>query len=369
MYKLILPTFLFAANFTVYAGDAPNVVMVLSSHGKLDANGELVQPGYEFDELSKAYRVFKANGLDITFASPAGGKPVADKFDESKPYNQAFLQDTHAVSALSATYKISTLDADEVDAVFVVGGKGPMFDLHQHQPLQTLLANVYEQKGVVSAVCHGPVAFVDVKLSNGQYLVANKRVNGFTNQEEMAFGKKWRPHFDFLLEDKLKERGAQFTQAGLMLKHVEKDGNLITGQNPFSTADAATEVVRSLGLEPVKLEPNKDDKTMAWVAKIMAEGEQAVEAYLQNKQDYDTMLVAMSGIYQLQFAQNDTAVNRAVTLLELTQKEVNHPMLDINLAQGYIKLNKHQQAKAVVEKVVKSHPDNEQAKALLTQLK
>ncbi|MBD1581992.1 type 1 glutamine amidotransferase domain-containing protein [Pseudoalteromonas sp. S16_S37] len=368
MYKLILPTILIAASFTTYAGDAPNVVMVLSSHGQLNADGELVQPGYEFDELSKAYRVFKANGLDITFASPAGGKPVADEFDKQKPYNQAFLQDTKAVTALNTTYKISELDADNIDAVFVVGGKGPMFDLHQYKPLQTLIANVYEQKGVVSAVCHGPAAFVDVKLSNGQYLVANKRVNGFTNEEEMAFGKKWRPHFAFLLEDKLKERGAQFTQAGLMLNHVQIDGNLITGQNPFSTADTATEVVRALGLKPVALTPNKDDKTMALVAKMMAGEQQAITTYEQNKQDYDTMLVAMSGIYQLQFANQEQTVDSAVKLLELTQKQVNHPMLDLNLAQGYIKQNKQQQAKAVVEAVIKSHPDNQKAKELLLSL-
>ena len=233
MYKLALSSLLLASCFTVYAGEAPNVVMVLSSHGQQGDNGELIQPGYEFDELSKAYRVFKANGVNVIFASPKGGKPLADEFDKEKPYNQAFLEDTHAVTALSATYKISSIDDEDVDAIFVVGGKGPMFDLYQHAPLKKLIADVYENNAVVSAVCHGPAALVDVKLSNGQYLVADKRVNGFTNQEEQAFGKKWRPHFDFLLEDKLTERGAQFTQSGVMLSHVEKDGKVITGQNPF----------------------------------------------------------------------------------------------------------------------------------------
>ncbi|CAH9063962.1 hypothetical protein PSECIP111951_03144 [Pseudoalteromonas holothuriae] len=365
MFKMILPIFLAAASFTVYAGDNPNVVMVLSSHGQLSADGELSQPGYEFDELAKAYRVFKANGLDVTFASPAGGKPVADKYDSQKPYNQAFLQDTHAVTALNTTYKISAIDAQNVDAVFVVGGKGPMFDLYKHSPLQTLIANVYQQQGVISAVCHGPAALVNVKLSNGQYLVANKRVNGFTNQEEIAFGKKWRPHFDFLLEDKLKDRGAQFEHAGMMLSHVEKDGNLITGQNPFSTAQTATEVVKALGIKPVDLTPNKDDKTMALVKKVMAGDNQAVLSYQQHAQDYDVMLMAMSGVYQLKHAQDEKVVSGAVVLLELTQKQVNHPMLDLSLAQGYIQQDKPHQAKALVEGVIKSHPDNQQAQVLL----
>ena len=39
-------------------------------------------------------------------------------------------------------------------------------------------ARIYERGGVVSAVCHGPAGLVNVKLSNGSYLVTGKNSNG-----------------------------------------------------------------------------------------------------------------------------------------------------------------------------------------------
>ena len=107
---------------------------------------------------------------------------------------------------------------------------------------------------------------------------------------------------------------------------------------------------------------------MALVTQIMAGDEQAIVTYQNNVGNYDTMLVAMSGIYQLKFAKQAPIVDRAVRLMELAKKQINHPMLDLNLAKGYIKQNKHGAAKSIVERVVASHPDNEKAKTLLQSL-
>ncbi|TMP76984.1 type 1 glutamine amidotransferase domain-containing protein, partial [Pseudoalteromonas phenolica] len=83
--------------------------------------------------------------------------------------NQAYSNDTTAMAQLKNTKRLSELEPSQYDAVFVVGGKGPMFDLHDSKPLQAIIRDIYVNNGVIGAVCHGPAALVDVKLENGEY--------------------------------------------------------------------------------------------------------------------------------------------------------------------------------------------------------
>ncbi|WP_440053093.1 type 1 glutamine amidotransferase domain-containing protein [Pseudoalteromonas sp. T1lg65] len=364
--KLPLIISLSAAALSTQAmsNNEPHVVMVLSSHGKLDAKGEMIQPGYEFDELSKAYAVFKANGVKVTLASPSGGKLVADNYDKEKAYNQLFLEDEKATSKLENTIKLEHIKAADVDAVFVVGGKGPMFDLATNTDLQSLIRKIYEKQGVIGAVCHGPVALVDVKLSDGEYLVKGKRVNGFTNEEEQAFSKKWAKQFPYFLEDKLKERGAQFEQDGLMLNQVTIDGQLITGQNPFSTADTARAMVKSLGINQDKSPKFKDDETILLVEAFFKDPAAAKQKYQTNQADYDPMMLAMFGLYQAKHANTEHELNTAITIMDLSLSTLDHPMLHAELARAHIRKNDTLQAQKVVQKALKKHTDS----ALLKEL-
>ena len=188
------------------------VVMVISGYGQEqdDENHKKEQPGYEFDEFSKAYSVFKANGIAVDIASPQGGKVIADKYNPEKPYNAVVLADEAIMAKLDNTLATASLNAKNYDGIFIVGGKGAMFDLPKDVALQSLVANIYQQQGSVAAVCHGPAALIDVKLADGSYLVADRAFKSFTNQEEKLFGKKWLNQFEFMLEDKLTERGAKF---------------------------------------------------------------------------------------------------------------------------------------------------------------
>ena len=77
----ILPVMLFSQTNDI----KKKVLMVVSSYGK--DMGE-ARPGYEFDEFSQAYLIFKNNNLSIDVASPKGGKVEADKYNKDKPYNK-----------------------------------------------------------------------------------------------------------------------------------------------------------------------------------------------------------------------------------------------------------------------------------------
>ena len=71
-----------------------------------------------------------------------------------------------------------------------------------------------------------------------------KNVTGFANSEEEAVGlTKVAP---FLVEDELKRNGGNFSKAGDWEPYVVKDGLLITGQNPASSAPAAKALLELL---------------------------------------------------------------------------------------------------------------------------
>ena len=154
------------------------------------------------------------------------------------------------VQNASAYYKLThAMTPDQVDpaqyaAIYYVGGHGTMWDLPEHSQLTKITKEIYENEGIVAAVCHGPSGIVNVKLSNGKYLVDGKKVTAFTNQEEDAAGQT--KNVPFLLESKLKERGAIFQPAANWQNNVVVDGRLVTGQNPASAGDLAQEIIQLL---------------------------------------------------------------------------------------------------------------------------
>ena len=104
---------------------------------------------------------------------------------------------------------------------------------------------VYENGGVVAAVCHGPAALVNITLSNGEPLVMGRRVTGFTNDEEAAVGLT--DVVPFLLADALAAQGTIHVPGPNFTENVVADGRLIAGQNPQSAAGVARAVVAAQG--------------------------------------------------------------------------------------------------------------------------
>jgi putative intracellular protease/amidase len=343
------------------------VLMVVSGNGYSEEKGE-ERPGYEFDEFSKAYSVFKENGITVDVASPEGGHVEADKYNPEKSYNAFVLADKSIMAELNNTLATNTIDANKYDAVFIVGGKGAMFDLPKDAALQKIIADIYQQQGIVAAVCHGPAALVNVKLKDGSYLVANKAVNSFTNQEEKLFGQKWINDFEFMLEDKLTERGAIFQSSSIMLSHVAVDGRLITGQNPTSTVDVATALVKGLGLTPVESETEIEDKTMAIVAKYIDGDKAALELLINNQEQYYIPLVGMYGFYFLKIADTTLDFEQSLALMKVAQAAINSPNLDMKIAETQIKLGKADKAKITLNQLITTKPDYKPAQDMLKTL-
>ena len=177
-------------------------------------------------------------------------------------------------------------------------------------------------------------------------------INGFTNKEEQLFGKKWLAKFEFMLEDKLIERGGKFQSSEIMLSHVAVDGRLITGQNPTSTVDVATELVKSLKIKPVKTRYDIEDRTMAVVAKFLAGDKSALAILSKDPEQYHVALAGMYGFYYLKGAEKDSQLEQALSLMLVAQDVINNPVLDMNIAKTQHKLGKTQDAKNTLEQLL-----------------
>jgi putative intracellular protease/amidase len=222
------------------------VLIVLTSHDRLGDTGK--KTGFWLEEFAAPYYVLKDAGVELTLASPKGGQPPLDPKSDL-PENQTettkrFRADAAAQAQLANTKKLADVSADDFGAVFYPGGHGPMWDMPDNATSIALIEAFVKANKPVGAVCHAPVAFVNVRGKDGEYLVKGKRVTGFTNTEEVAVGLD---HVvPFLLEDRLKERGGVYSKSADFASYVQVDGLLVTGQNPASSGPGAQALLKLL---------------------------------------------------------------------------------------------------------------------------
>lgn len=217
------------------------VLIVVSS---LDKKTEDLVGGFWFPELTHPVEVFDEAGVDFDLASPKGGLAPFDGFDLKDEANLKFWTNPRHRNKLGNTLKLSSVDPSRYAAVLLVGGHGPMWDFVDNPELSGIVRSIYENTGVVSAVCHGPAGLLDVTLSDGRKLIDGRRLTGFTAEEEVA--RQYDSIVPFELEGALKKAGARFEEAPIFENRVVVDGRLITGQNPASARALGEALVKAL---------------------------------------------------------------------------------------------------------------------------
>lgn len=206
------------------------ILFVVTSHNEKGNTGE--KTGYYLGEVSHPWDVLHSAGYEIDFVSPKGGKAPVDAFDMNDSINKKFWNNDMYRNKIENTKKPNEVNPNDYVAIHYAGGHGAMWDFADNIEIAEIAKQIFENNGVVSAVCHGPAGLVNIKLSNGSYLVDGKKVNAFTNEEEIKV--KLEDVVPFLLEDQLIAHGAIFEKSAPFTKHVVTDQRLITGQNPQS---------------------------------------------------------------------------------------------------------------------------------------
>jgi putative intracellular protease/amidase len=200
---------------------------------------------------------FDQAGYEVDLVSINGGHcPVSpSSLNLNDADNKEFWENPDLKALTENTKKLSDVDVSQYDIFFLVGGYGTMWDFPFDETVASSIRQVYEKNGVVGGVCHGPIGLANVKLSNGEYLVAGKDVTAFCNEEEsfipdLASVLPNHPQEELAgkrtCEDILSVRGANFTKTSPWGAHVAKADRLFTGQNPASAGPVAEAIIESL---------------------------------------------------------------------------------------------------------------------------
>jgi putative intracellular protease/amidase len=244
-----------SGNVNVTRSTARKVLMVVANPSVSTTTGWPV--GFWASELTHPWYEFREVGYEVTLASPDGGKVEVDALSDPRDssgysaddvISMGFLNTPTLATMLEETKKLSELELDEFDAIVVCGGQSPMFTFRDNEDLKQAISHFYEYERPTAALCHGTAALMDVKLSDGSYLIEGKTMTGCADVEEedadAAVGQKVMP---WHIEDAAKERGANYVQGGLWRAFAVQDGPLITGQQQYSGREVAKLVIEALG--------------------------------------------------------------------------------------------------------------------------
>lgn len=192
---------------------------------------EFVEPATEFREA----------GYEVVAASPQGGRPPIDPNSYSNELPRVW---DGVMEPIHDTVPLSEVDPTSYAGIFLCGGHGTMVDFPKNEQLEELLRHFLTEQKVIGSVCHGPAGFIGVEDHNGRPLVEGKKITGFTNEEEDQTGLT--SVVPFLLEDELKEAGAEFNSEEAYKDHVVVDEPFVTGQNPQSSLSSAQKMIELL---------------------------------------------------------------------------------------------------------------------------
>jgi len=214
--------------------------------------------GFWAAELTHPYYEMTERGIEVTIASPDGGKVEMDSLSDPRDLSQwsaedlvsmGFVHTPALMELLEDTPRLGDLDLDAFDAIMVAGGQSPMFTFRENDDLQRAIRHFYEAEKPTAVYCHGTAALVDLKLSDGSYLVEGRTVTGFANaEEEFSDAYVGRQVMPWRVEDVLRERGANYVRGGLFKAFAVRDGRLITGQQQYSGRRVAQMVIEAMGV-------------------------------------------------------------------------------------------------------------------------
>jgi len=223
-----------------------NVLFVMTSHDKLGDTDK--KTGNWLEEIASPYYILKDAGISVSFATPKGGEapidPVSELPDFQTDATHRFKDDSEAKELISSTHKLSQVKESDYDAVFCPGGQGPLYDLVTNDESIRLIESFWAKDKAVAALCHGLGSILNVKDSQGEFIVKGKNVTGFSNAEETEYGTN--ELVPYLVEDEMKARGGNYSKNDNWTSLAQQDGLLITGQNPASSEAVAKLLLKKL---------------------------------------------------------------------------------------------------------------------------
>lgn len=336
----------------------------------IDGKDSTIAGGYTLSEVTQAYDVFIKSGLTVDFMSPNGGKTQYEPEEKFSDLDKAFINNPEIMDQLKNTLSPDQVNASGYDAIYFAGGK-TLWDFPVSSELATLTASIYEQGGVVGAICHGPAALLNVRLSNGDRLIEGKYISSFTNMEEQLFSKA-AEFYPFMLQDELTHSGAKFQEAPPLFDQSVVDERLVTGQNPLSTYSVAEKMVELMGKTPPKRPWDQVSFTVGIVQHVVQGNRIDVHNFVKSHDSdslLDQRLLSELSIYGSRGYMGEEVQNKGIQLLEIASKLIpNNPQILEELARNHYKNGDIKKAKRYLSESLKIDPDSETANELKNEM-
>jgi len=221
-------------------------LIIVTNQDKFESTKE--PTGLWLSELVHFYDTIQKAGIKMDIASILGGHvPLDPKSISERALDittKKYYEDETFMTKLNNSQKLSEVNANDYSIIYFTGGHGTMWDFPNSSDIQEISQSIYENGGIISAVCHGVGALLNIKDKNGELLIKGKKVTGYsTNEEKLVDALDKIP---FQLEAALKDAGAEYKKALLPFTSFTRvDGRIITGQNPQSTLEVAKKVLES----------------------------------------------------------------------------------------------------------------------------
>ena len=214
--------------------------------------------GFWWAELAHPYWEFTQRGYHVDIASPDGGTLKGDAWSDPRDdsgysaddlLSLGFLSSPRHAGLVANSSPLPEVDTHGYDAVFLVGGQGPMYTFFDDERVHRLVAERVEAGRLTAVICHATCVLLKARTSDGQLVVTGRTWTGFANSEEeyvdSFVGRQVQP---FRIEAEARKlSGTNFIVHGRFTPHAVRDGQLITGQQQHSGAAAARLVIEALG--------------------------------------------------------------------------------------------------------------------------
>lgn len=208
--------------------------------------------GLYYSEVLHPYHVFAKAGYAVDYVSETGDSSFdphsvvspALNDEELKAYEN-YTDDFGIRDAIEngRILKPSEVDPKAYSIFYAAGGHGVLYDFPTADGLHKIADAIYQNGGVVAAVCHGPAIFANLMNSKtNDYLIKGVKVTGFTDEGEeiINVSEVMKDNKYETCKDIAVKQGAIYVQPpGPWEDFSITDGRIVTGSNPASATSCA----------------------------------------------------------------------------------------------------------------------------------
>lgn len=204
MKKTLLVLFLF-----IVIGTQAQKKKILIVSTNRDTVGTYVS-GTFLREIAYPFQHFINKGYAVDIVTPNGSKAAIYHWGETPPALEQTWKSELFIDKTNDTLSPAQVVARDYAAVYYPGGHGQYFDVVNDERIASLTTSIYENGGVVGTAGHGAASLINVRLSNGKFLVDGKRITCFPHWAELAFMNisNYGKLIAFDMEEVLARRGA-----------------------------------------------------------------------------------------------------------------------------------------------------------------